>query len=410
MFPVRDHPRVTRDDGSFRFVQRNESSHRSRASMRDVPEQITVGVGAGARHLGVDQVVDLGPLHPSAHGAYRLRLTVQGDDPVITSAEPLVGHLHRGAEKLFEVRDYRQVLTLANRHDWLAAFCNEVAVALAVERMTGMDVPARAQWLRALLCELNRLMAHLVFLAPLTRELTGEPTAGTEAALRGREAVQAVMEEASGGRIHFMANRIGGLREDVPAGWTSRVADAVSSVDIDVIAEAATHERLAGIGVLPRESALAIGVTGPIGRASGVDLDLRRDDPLPAYRELDVQPIVRTEGDALARVRCLADEVRQSVRLARECLDRLPSGPVNLRLPKAVKAPEGSVYTWVEAPLGTSGVHLASRGEKTPWRLKLRTPSFNNVQALSALLPGTRVADLPHVLGSFAVVVGDIDK
>ncbi|QFZ16341.1 NADH-quinone oxidoreductase subunit D [Saccharothrix syringae] len=353
--------------------------------------EITVGVGAGARHLGVDRVVDLGPLHPSAHGAYRLRLTVR-DDEVITAAEPLVGHLHRGAEKLFEVRDYRQVLTLANRHDWLAAFCNELAVALAVERMTGMEVPPRAQVLRALLCELNRVMAHLVFLTPLT-------------GARDRDAVQAVLEEASGGRIHFMFNRIGGLREDVPAGWVDRVREALAAVDPGEVPGG-----LAGLGVLSGDDALAFGVTGPIGRASGVDFDLRRDDPLPGYEGLGVRPVVRSEGDALARVRCLVDEVRQSVELARRCLDRLPGGPVNVRLPKAIKAPEGSVYTWVEAPLGTSGVHLASRGEKTPWRLKLRTPSFNNVQALSALLPGTRVADLPAVLGSFAVVVGDIDK
>lgn len=357
-------------------------------------EQITVGVGAGAQYLGVDRVIDLGPLHPSAHGAYRLRLTVT-PDLVITAAEPLVGHLHRGAEKLFEVRDYRQVLTLANRHDWLSAFCNELAVALAVERMTGMDVPVRAQWLRALLCELNRLLAHMVFLTPLA------PEAATY-----REGVQALMEEASGGRIHFMFNRIGGLREDVPAGWTARTADFLSTVD----ALGIDFTKLEGLGVLERDDALAYGVTGPIGRASGVDFDLRRDDPLPAYKELDFAPVVRTEGDAAARVRCLQDEIRKSVELARQCLDRLPQGPVNVRLPKAIKAPEGSVYTRVEAPLGTSGVHLSSRGEKTPWRLKLRTPSFNNVQALGALLPGTKVDDLPAVLSSFAVIVGDIDK
>ncbi|GAA3892118.1 NADH-quinone oxidoreductase subunit D [Saccharothrix violaceirubra] len=348
-------------------------------------------MGAGARHLGVDRVVDLGPLHPSAHGAYRLRLTVR-DDSVITAAEPLVGHLHRGAEKLFEVRDYRQVLTLANRHDWLAAFCNELAVALAVERMTGMDVPPRAQVLRAILCEVNRVVAHVVFLAPIT-------------GARGREAVQTVLEEASGGRVHFMFNRIGGLREDVPAGWVDRTLDALSTVDVGTVPEG-----LAGLGVLSREAALGHGVTGPIGRASGVDFDLRRDDPLPAYRDLGFTPVVRSDGDAHARVRTMVDEVGQSRTLVRTLVGLLPGGPVNLRLPKAVKAPEGSVYTWVEAPLGTSGVHLASRGEKTPWRLKLRTPSFNNVQALSALLPGTRVDDLPAVLGSFAVVVGDIDK
>jgi NADH-quinone oxidoreductase subunit D len=315
------------------------------------------------------------------------------------------------------VRDYRQVLALANRHDWLAAFCNEVTVALAVERMTGMEVPSRGVWLRTLLCELNRMLAHLVFLAPLTRKLTGEPTEGTEGALRAREAVQAVLEEASGGRIHFMANRVGGLREDVPMGWTTHAAAALSTVDDELSAIGAStvdnadfRRQHAGLGVLSKDDAVAIGVTGPAGRASGVDFDLRRDDPVLAYGELDVRPVLNADGDALARVRCMFGEVANSVRLARACLRQLPPGPVNVRLPKAVLAPEGSVYVWTEAPLGVAGVHLASRAEKTPWRLKLRTPSFNNVQALSALLPGTRVADLPAVLGSFAVVVGDIDK
>ncbi|HEY0501647.1 MAG TPA: NADH-quinone oxidoreductase subunit D [Kutzneria sp.] len=377
------------------------------------PVQITVGVGAGAKYLGVDHVIDLGPLHPSAHGAYRLRLVVE--DNVVTEAEPLVGHLHRGAEKLFEVRDYRQVLTLANRHDWLAAFCNELTVALAVERMTGMDVPSRAVRLRMVLCELNRMLAHLVFLAPLTRQLTGEPTAGTTAAVQGREGVQAVMEQASGGRIHFMANRIGGLREDVPASWIPNVrtllgslASLLPAIRSSTVDDGTFRSRHAGLGVLSREAALALGVTGPTGRASGVDVDLRRDGEHLAYQ--DFQPVLGSAGDALSRVECVVGEIELSLRLVAGLLDDLPPGPVNLRLPKAVKAPEGSVYVWTEAPLGISGVHLASRGEKTPWRLKLRTPSFNNVQALSALLPGTAVADLPAVLGSFAVVVGDIDK
>ncbi|SDN34215.1 NADH-quinone oxidoreductase subunit D [Allokutzneria albata] len=375
--------------------------------------QETIGVGAGAAYLGVDRVIDLGPLHPAAHGAYRLRLRLEGT--VVTEAEPLVGHLHRGAEKLFEVRDYRQALALANRHDWLAAFCNEVTLALAVERMTGMDVPPRALWLRTLLCELNRVLAHLAFLVPLTRTPDGSSTAGTTAAQRGMHAVQSVMEEATGGRIHFMATRIGGLREDVPAGWTSHVAAALDAVDLPALRQSTVdnedfRSRYAGIGVLSGDDVLELGVTGPAARASGVDIDLRRDDPTCAYGELTVDPVLGEDGDALARVECLTGEIAQSIRLARECLDRLPGGPVNVRLPKAVKAPEGSVYTWLEAPLGVSGVYLASRGEKTPWRLKLRTPSFNNVQALASLLPGTRVADLPAVLGSFALVVGDIDK
>ncbi|MGZ4542627.1 MAG: hypothetical protein ACXVXI_05815, partial [Mycobacteriaceae bacterium] len=179
---------------------------------------LTVGIGAVTEYLGVDQVVDLGPLHPAAHGAYRLRLRVDADS-VVQEAVPLVGHLHRGAEKLFEVRDYRQVMALANRHDWWAAFANEVLIARAVEQMTGMTPPPRAVRLRVLLCELTRAMAHLAFLTPLTKAADGTRSVGTTAAVGAREALQRVLEEASGGRIHFMANRIGGLREDVPADW-----------------------------------------------------------------------------------------------------------------------------------------------------------------------------------------------
>ena len=378
------------------------------------PVQITVGVGAGAKYLGVDHVIDLGPLHPSAHGAYRLRLVVADD--VVTEAEPIVGYMHRGAEKLFEVRDYRQILVLANRHDWLSAFCNELGVVLAVERMTGHGGAApRGPAAHDPLAELNRVLNHLMFLGRY-------PAAHRRADLRlhgrraGREAVQAVMEEASGGRMHFMFNRVGGLKEDLPAGWVSATSGrcfprclrcwfrfVTLTVDNEVF-----RARHTGLGVLARESALALGVTGPTGRASGVDIDLRRDGEHLAYQEF--QPVLGAGGDAFARVDCVVGEIELSLRLIAANLDDLPSGPVNLRLPKAVKAPEGSIYVWTEAPLGIYGVHLASRGEKTPWRLKLRTPSFNNVQALSALLPGTRVADLPAVLGSFAVVVGDIDK
>lgn len=213
-----------------------------------------------------------------------------------------------------------------------------------------------------------------------------------------------------------MASRIGGLREDVPAGWTDHVTAVLSTVDGALTAIQSTVDSAVfveahqGIGVLSTEDAQALGVTGPAGRASGLDFDLRRDDPTSAYGDLEITPVLATEGDALARVRCLVGEVAQSLRLSRACLAALPPGPVNLRLPKAIKAPEGSVYTWGEAPLGVSGVHLSSRGEKTPWRLKLRTPSFNNIQALAALLPGTPVSALPAVLGSFAVIVGDVDK
>ncbi len=377
--------------------------------------EITVGLGAATEHLGVDRVVDLGPLHPSAHGALRLRLTVDshGDDAVVRAAVPLVGHLHRGAEKLFEVRDYRQVLVLANRHDWWAALANEVLVAQAVEVMTGITVPERAVRLRVLFCELGRAMAHLAFLTPLT----GAEPASTRAAVTAREALQHALEVATGGRIHQVANRVGGLREDVPTGWTDVVADALDVVAAAVPAIAAAtieddafRARHRGVGVLGRDEAVALGVTGVAGRASGVDLDLRRDDPAPGYQGLQLSVVGDTAGDALARVRVQLGEVTQAVDLARQCLQAVPDGPVNVRLPTTLAPGEGSVHVWGEAPLGVAGVHLVSRGERTPWRLRLRTPSFSNVQALGVLLPGTPVGQLGTVLGSFALVVGDIDR
>ncbi len=377
---------------------------------------ITVGIGAATEHLGVDQVVDLGPLHPAAHGAYRLRLRVDADS-VVREAIPLVGHLHRGAEKLFEVRDYRQVMALANRHDWWAAFANEVLIARAVEQMTGMNPPPRAVQLRVLLCELTRAMAHIAFLTPLTRSAEGTHTAATTTAVRAREALQQLLEEATGGRIHFMANRIGGLREDVPADWFAHVETTLATVSEAIPAIAASTvedhgfaHRHRGVGVLALADATALGVTGPAARASGLDLDLRRDDPAPGYPELTVRTVTSTAGDALARVACQLGEVELAVALARQCVPLVPDGPVNIRLPSTIAPPEGSIYVWGEAPLGIAGVHLVSRGERTPWRLRLRTASFNNVQALSCLLPGTPLEQLPVALASFSVVVGDIDK
>ncbi len=351
------------------------------------------GIGAAAGPS--DITLELGPHHPSTHGSLRLRLELDG--AVVVSAEPMVGALHRGAEKLFEVRDYRQVLMLANRHDWLSAFNNEVVIALAVERMLGMEVPARATWLRTLMCELNRVLSHLMFLGYL------DPVF-----VRLREPLQAVMEEATGGRIHFVATRIGGLHQDVPDGWTDRVlasVDAVASrlptVDLGT---------LEGLGVLSREDALAYGVSGPVARASGLSIDLRRDTSYLAYTELDVPLVSRTEGDAAARFACLLEQVRVSLELVRRCCRDLPDGPVGIKLPKNLRAPEGATYSWAENPSGIAGCYLVSRGAVTPWRLALRTPSFNNVSALPAVLPGSRVADLPAVLASFFFVVGDIDK
>jgi NADH-quinone oxidoreductase subunit D len=378
--------------------------------------ETTVGVGGAAE--GTDMVLNIGPQHPSTHGVLRLRLVLDGER--ISHAEPIIGYMHRGAEKLFEARDYRQIIMLANRHDWLSAFSNELGVVLAVERMLGMEVPERAVWLRTLLAELNRTLNHLMFLGSYPLELGG--ITPVFHAFREREELQGVLEEVSGGRMHYMFNRVGGLKEDLPHGWTARARQAVADVrgrmpvfDRLVLGNDIFRARTRGVGVLAPSLVHAYGVSGPIARASGVDFDLRRDEPYLAYPELgDVLKVVtRTEGDCLARFECLLEQSHNSLDLADACLDRLaqlPPGPVNQRLPKVLKAPEGATYAWTENPLGINGYYLVSKGEKTPYRLKLRSASFNNVQVLVELLPGTLVADMVAILGSMFFVVGDIDK
>ncbi|MER6824578.1 NADH-quinone oxidoreductase subunit D [Streptosporangium sp. NPDC000563] len=387
--------------------------------------ELSVGMGAGAEAVRgadgkdlatEDMVLNIGPQHPSTHGVLRLRLTLDGER--IGSAEPIVGYMHRGAEKLFEVRDYRQIIVLANRHDWLSAFANELGVVLAVERMLGMEVPARAVWTRTLMAELNRVLSHLMFLGSYPLEL-GAITP-VFYAFRERETLQAVMEEISGGRMHYMFNRVGGLKEEIPAGWTGRVAQAVADVrrrlpDIEnLIADNEIFlARTRGVGVLDRETIMQYGVSGPIARASGVDLDLRRDEPYLAYGELPVKVVTRSAGDCHARFEVLLEQVKVSLDLADACVERLvdlPPGPVNQRLPKVLKVPEGHTYAWTESPLGLNGYYLVSRGEKTPWRMKLRSASFNNVQVLREMLPGHLVSDMVAILGSMFFVVGDIDK
>jgi NADH-quinone oxidoreductase subunit D len=377
----------------------------------------TVGIGAGAKELATeDMVLNIGPQHPSTHGVLRLRITLDGER--ISAAEPIIGYMHRGAEKLFEVRDFRQIIVLANRHDWLSAFANELGVVIAAERMLGMEVPERAVWARTLLAELNRVLNHLMFLGSYPLEV-GAITP-IFYAFREREQLQRVMEEISGGRMHYMFNRVGGLKEDLPAGWLGRARTAVAEVrrgtaDIaDLIAgNEIFRARTRGVGVLTREQILQYGVSGPIARASGVDFDLRRDEPYLAYGQLDVPVVTRTAGDCLSRFECLLDQVYASLDLADACLDRLadlPPGPINVRLPKVLKVPEGHTYAWTENPLGINGYYLVSRGEKTPWRLKLRSASYNNLQVLSELLPGHLVADMIAILGSMFFVVGDVDK
>jgi NADH-quinone oxidoreductase subunit D len=379
-------------------------------------QQITAALGSGI--ATTDMVLNIGPQHPATHGVLRLRMTLDGER--IVHCEPIIGYMHRGVEKLFEVRDYRQIIMLANRHDWLSAFSSELGVALAVEDMLGIEVPERATWIRTLLAELNRVLNHLMFMGSYPIEL-GAITPMFYA-FRERETLQEVMEEVSGGRMHYMFNRVGGLKEDIPIGWLDRTTAAITAVrtrlkqieDL-ILGNEIFHARTVGVGVLSPELVHAYGVSGPIARASGVDLDLRRDEPYLAYEHLrDVLRVpTRTAGDSFARFEILIEQAKVSLDLADACVARirdLPAGPVNVRLPKIVKAPEGSTYVWTENPLGLNGYYLVSRGEKTPWRLKLRTASFNNIAVLPEIVGGCLVGDLIAILGSMYFVVGDVDK
>ena len=383
---------------------------------------VTGAWAAAAGDPGAGQVllINLGASHPSAHGMLKLRLTLDGDR--VVAADPEIGFMHRGAEKLFEARDYRQIVVLANRHDWLGAFASELGVVLAAERLARIEVPPRAIWARTLLAELNRVLSHLAFLSSYPPELAGaEPGKGEEAAFGAREAMQTIMEEITGGRMHYMFNRVGGLKEEIPAGWLDRVRGTVDEVRASLpvigapVADDRFRARTGGTGVLTGGQVRQYGVSGPAARASGVDFDLRRDEPYLAYGELAgmLRVPVRTAGDCLARFECLLDQVAVSLDLASESADRLaalPRGPLSARLPKVFKVPEGHAYAWTESPLGLSGYYLVSRGGKTPWRLKLRSASFSNVAVLPEVLPGHRAGDLAAILGSLFFVVGDMDR
>jgi NADH-quinone oxidoreductase subunit D len=358
-------------------------------------------------------LMDLGPEHPSNAGLIELRLWTEGE--VITAARVVVGAMHRGAEKLFEVRDYLQILMLADRHDWQAPFFGELAVALVCEQMMGLAVPERAIWLRTLLAEHTRIISHCGFLSYVTHQMSGDP------GLRLlREELRTQTLRLTGNRIHPMATRIGGLAVDADDAWlraerqvAERAAEVAGAV-LTMIDSAPFGALTSGVAKLDRDTIQQFGISGPAARASGVDLDLRLQRPYLAYGALGslITAPVRRSADAQSRLGVLAEELATSATLIIACIERLSSqpGPVSVRLGKIIRVPEGEAYVAIEAPLGIAGVFLVSRGEKTPWRLKLRTPSFNNISSLERVLIGVRTDAIEATLASIGYVVGDIDK
>ncbi|HEX8100252.1 MAG TPA: NADH-quinone oxidoreductase subunit D [Actinomycetota bacterium] len=361
-----------------------------------------------------EMILNIGPQHPSTHGVLRIVLELDGER--IISAEPVIGYMHRAAEKLSEYRDPRQVLVLMNRHDWLSAFNNELGWIMAVERMLGVEVPERAQWIRTMMAEWNRLLNHLMFTGSFPLEL-GAMTPMFYA-FREREMIQGLMESATGARMHHSYVRIGGLKDDLPRGflkhswevldWTRK---KLRDFETLIMGNEIIHARTDGIGVLPADVAIAYGCSGPVLQASGVAMDPRKDEPYEKYGEVEFDVPVGRNGDSYDRLWVLVQRMWESCKIIEQCMDKLPPGQyISPKLPKKMKIPEGEIYVRTENPLGLMGYYLVGDGGDYPYRLKMRTASFNNVAMIPALLPGTLVPDLIAILGSVFFVVGDVDR
>jgi NADH-quinone oxidoreductase subunit D len=360
-----------------------------------------------------DMSLNVGPQHPATHGV--LRIVVDLDGERIVKATPVIGYMHRGFEKLAEARDYRQIIALVNRHDWLSSVCNEMGVVLAVERMMEIEVPERADWIRVLMCEWVRVLNHLMFVGSFGLEL-GAITP-VFFAFREREDIQHLMESATGGRLHLTYCRVGGLKEDLPRGFLAASEQLARNVRLrnqeyrDLLqGNEIFMARTRGVGVLSPEVAVSYGVTGPALHATGVAEDSRVTEPYSRYGQVDVRVPVGTNGDSFDRFMVLLDRIDASLDIIEQVLGNIPPGPVTTKLPKVVKAPEGAIYVRTENPLGQGGYYLVSDGRKNPWRMKMRTPSFNNVSMIPHMLEGALLSDMIAILGSVFFVVGDIDR
>jgi NADH-quinone oxidoreductase subunit D len=362
-----------------------------------------------------EMILNIGPQHPSTHGVLRVVLELDGER--IIRAEPVIGYMHRAAEKLSEYRDARQVLVLMNRHDWLSAFNNEQGWVMAVERLLGIEVPDRAQWIRTMLCEWNRLLNHLMFTGSYPLEL-GAMTPMFYA-FREREMIQGLMESATGARMHHSFVRVGGLKDDLPRGFLKHSGEVLVWIrnklrDFEnlIMGNEIIHVRTKGIGILQPDIAISYGCSGPVLQASGVPMDPRKDSPYEKYGEVEFDVPVGENGDCFDRLWVLVQRMWESCKIIEQCMDKLPPGPyISPKLPKKIKFPQDSeIYVRTENPLGLMGYYVVGDGGDFPYRLRMRTASFSNVSMIPALLPGTLFPDLIAILGSVFFVVGDVDR
>jgi len=358
--------------------------------------------------------LNIGPQHPATHGTLRIICRLDGEQ--VVWAEPVAGYMHRGYEKLTEVRTFPQVTTLVNRIDWLGSFANEVPFILAGEKLMGIEAPPRAQVIRTILFELSRIANVGLFLGDLGVQM-GAVTP-VFLAFRDREYVLNLIEGATGGRFHPNFDRIGGLKDDLPKGWIDETRQVMrklqafcDTMDDLLFGNEIFQSRTRGIGVIPADIAKDFGLSGANLRASGVDYDLRRDQDLPlAWNKADWKVWTHPDGDSWARCWVRLQETRESCKIVEQLLDQIPAGPVMAKVPRIIKVPEGEAWVETENPLGQMGYYVISKGATGPFRVKIRSASFSNVSILPWLLQGVYVPDVITILGSLYFILGDIDR
>lgn len=358
--------------------------------------------------------LNMGPQHPATHGTLRLVARLDGEQ--VLEAEPIMGYMHRGYEKLTEVRTYLQVTTLINRIDWLGSFANEVPFILAAEQLMEIEAPPRAQWIRTILFELSRIANISLFLGDMGVQL-GALTP-VFYAFRDREFVLNQIEAVTGGRFHPNFDRIGGLKDDLPAGWGDNTKQVLAKIRTfcdeleDLLMGNEIFEvRTRGIGIIPPDVGLSYGLSGANIRASGVDWDLRRDNPCGlVYDQLDWRVWTHPGGDSFARYWVRLQEVREATKMLEQLLDGIPSGPIMAKVPRIIKVPAGEAYVETENPLGAMGYYIVSQGELVPFRVKIRSASFSNLSITPWLLKGVYVPDIITILASLYFILGDIDR
>lgn len=364
-----------------------------------------------------EMILNMGPHHPSTHGVLRFILRTDGE--VIYGCRPDVGFLHRGLEKIAEQVSYSQFMPYTDRLDYLAAMNCNLGYALAVERLAGIEVPPRAEFIRVLVAELNRIISHLISVGTFALDM-GAVTPFTHA-LREREWVNDLFEELCGSRLTYHYLRFGGVAFDLPTGFLERVARFLDYLEPRLAQynrlisnNKIFKERLAGVAAIRGEDAVDYGLVGPNLRASGVDWDLRRDEPYSVYPELEFEvvgpPADGVKGDCSSRYWVRIREMAESARLVRQCVAKMPAGSSWNRSKKKLKLPPGEIYVRTEAPRGELGFYLISRGEDRPYRLKIRTGSFSAMSMVEKISPGLMVSDLVALIASLDLIAPEIDR